>query len=247
MRFLQKGDAYSVTSDFWNLLAASGWERLCLACVYFGAGAAAGVVVRQLNFAYVQGIRPFITPFLWDWRCLLLSGLNGALYFLFAANVQLHLTAGLLLQLFLTSALLLHSAIDYDCLLLPDALTLLIFIGGAAYAHDSGNLPEALLAAFAAALAMYLLYKCSGGMGLGDVKLAAALVLWLGAWEKAALFLLLVFVMGGAGSLLLLLSGYKKRGEAVPFGPFLALAALIMLLYGDRLCLWYWQRLLAGR
>lgn len=77
-----------------------------------------------------------------------------------------------------------------------------------------------------------------GGMGGGDIKLAAALGLWLG-WEFTLLTLLLAFVFGGAGGVVLLLLKLKNRKDLIPFGPFLALGTWVSLLYGNMLLLWY--------
>ena len=67
-----------------------------------------------------------------------------------------------------------------------------------------------------------------GGMGGGDIKFVAALGCWF-AWPQILLLLLVAFILGGLIGVALLLSGKKGRKDAVPFGPFLALAALLTL------------------
>ncbi|HWS51108.1 MAG TPA: prepilin peptidase, partial [Microbacterium sp.] len=78
------------------------------------------------------------------------------------------------------------------------------------------------LAGAAALFALYLLLSMAGGMGMGDVKLAALVGLfagWLGfdAWMLAALG---GFVLGGAAAGALLLAG-SGRGTRIPFGPWM--------------------------
>lgn len=221
-------------------------EAFSLSAVYFVLGAVGGALVQWLHCALLADERKFTV--MGDGRCLLAVLINGTVYALCAANapVPFVLSPRLALQLFLSSMLLLQSLIDYDCQLLPDALTLLVLAGGALYAFLYGAGVEVAAVAAAVALAFYLLYYCSSGLGLGDVKLAGALVLWLDGWEQAALFLVLAFGMGGICGLLLLLSGRKRRGDPVAFGPFLALAAVTTLLYGTQLCRWYGALFLSG-
>lgn len=100
---------------------------------------------------------------------------------------------------------------------------------------DPGELPERLAAAagaggllFVAALAY------PGGMGMGDVKLAAVMGLFLGVWVVPALLIALL-----AGSLvgiaLIARDGAAARKRAIPFGPFLALGGVVGLLAGSSL------------
>ena len=77
-----------------------------------------------------------------------------------------------------------------------------------------------------------------GGMGGGDIKFAAALGLWLGC--KMALFgLFLAFIFGGVVSCVLLILRINGRKDMIPYGPFIALGALIVLLYGSNMITWY--------
>lgn len=81
-----------------------------------------------------------------------------------------------------------------------------------------------------------------GGMGMGDVKLAAFIGLIVG-FPQIAFVLLLAFVLGGAVGGALLLSRRLHRGDRIPFGPFLTLASLVGLLYGTNLLQWWIARL----
>ena len=77
-----------------------------------------------------------------------------------------------------------------------------------------------------------------GGMGGGDVKFAAALGFWLG-WPGILLGLFLGFVLGGVISLLLIATGLRGRKDFIPFGPFIAIGAWIVLLYEKKILDWY--------
>jgi leader peptidase (prepilin peptidase)/N-methyltransferase len=94
---------------------------------------------------------------------------------------------------------------------------------------DPGGLPERLLAGLAAGgflLAAVLVRP--NGMGLGDVKLAGVLGVYLGAGVTVAM--LLAFATGSiAGLVLLARHGWSARSRTIPFAPFLAIGALVAL------------------
>lgn len=104
---------------------------------------------------------------------------------------------------------------------------------------DPGSLPErAVAAAGAGGLLLLVALAYPQGMGLGDVKLAAVMGLFLGREVAAALLVALL-----AGSLLGLAMiarrGASARKQAIPFGPFLAFGGVVGLLLGDQLVDWY--------
>jgi leader peptidase (prepilin peptidase) / N-methyltransferase len=108
-----------------------------------------------------------------------------------------------------------------------------------AAAIDPAGLPERAISAAAAGgllLAIGLAYP--RGMGMGDVKLAAVMGLYLGSAVVPAL---LVGVLSGAlvGLAIMLARGSEARKLAVPFGPFLALGGVVGLLAGDQMIDWY--------
>jgi leader peptidase (prepilin peptidase)/N-methyltransferase len=116
----------------------------------------------------------------------------------------------------------LRSRLIPDAALIAATLAALALVG----ASDPGSLPARGLASAAAGaflLAGALLRP--GGMGLGDVKLAAVLGLYLGPWIVLAL--LVAFLAGSlAGGALLVLHGWGARSRTIPFAPFLALGGL---------------------
>jgi leader peptidase (prepilin peptidase)/N-methyltransferase len=76
-----------------------------------------------------------------------------------------------------------------------------------------------------------------GGMGLGDIKLAALIGLVTG-FPLVFLAMFLAIVSGGLIAAILLLSKLKSRKDAIPFGPFLSLAAMATLFWGSNLLNW---------
>ncbi|MBG7617583.1 MAG: prepilin peptidase, partial [Chloroflexi bacterium] len=77
-----------------------------------------------------------------------------------------------------------------------------------------------------------------GGMGMGDIKMAALIGLVIG-FPHLIVALLLAIIAGGLVATLLLVSKRKGRKQSLPFGPFLSFGALIALLYGAGIYDWY--------
>lgn len=130
---------------------------------------------------------------------------------------------------------------DFERRIIPNKILLAgASIGIAiAVATDPGSLPERAIAAAAAGgllLAAALAYP--RGMGLGDVKLAAVMGLFLGREVAPAL---LVALLAGSlvGLAMIARHGAAARKQAIPFGPFLALGGVVGLLAGEELIDWY--------
>jgi leader peptidase (prepilin peptidase) / N-methyltransferase len=100
---------------------------------------------------------------------------------------------------------------------------------------DPGSLPERAIAAIAAGGVFFLVALAyPAGMGLGDVKLAATMGLFLG--RAVAPAILAGLLLGSlVGLILIARHGSRARKMAIPFGPFLALGGIIGLLAGDQL------------
>lgn len=131
--------------------------------------------------------------------------------------------------------------IDFDTTLLPDSLNYPLLWAGllAAWAGVSPvSLHDAVLGATVGYLALWSLYWAfklltgKEGMGYGDFKLLGALGAWLG-WQYLPLVILLSSVVGALVGGLLLSTGVVKRDEGIPFGPYLAGAGIIALLWGE--------------
>jgi leader peptidase (prepilin peptidase)/N-methyltransferase len=136
-------------------------------------------------------------------------------------------------------ALVAMTFIDFDTQLLPDDLTLpLLWIG--LLVNLNGKfvpLSEAVIGAAAGYLALwsiYWLFKLvtgKEGMGYGDFKLLAALGAWLG-WTMLPTIILLSSVVGAIVGISLIVFAKHGREKPIPFGPYLAVAGLIALMYG---------------
>lgn len=153
--------------------------------------------------------------------------------------------AEVLLGLVFVSVLVTVTVTDLERRIIPNKVLLVAAVLGIAIAAvgDPGSLPARLAAAAGAGgllLAAALAYP--QGMGLGDVKLAAVMGLFLGRNVAPAL---LVALLAGSivGLILIVRRGAAARKDAIPFGPFLALGGVIGLLAGDQLVDWYLQTL----
>ena len=151
--------------------------------------------------------------------------------------------------LVLTAALLAISIIDLEHFIVPDRITApltvsaLALLGVAAVAEGNGwRFGRTLLggvAYFAFLLLLNILYP--KGMGMGDVKLAFSLGLYLGwlGWGQVFLGGFLAFLLGAVVGVTLIATKVKSRKDVVPFGPFLALGAMLTILLGDPILRWY--------
>jgi leader peptidase (prepilin peptidase)/N-methyltransferase len=132
------------------------------------------------------------------------------------------------------TVLVVLSAIDLDCRLIPNVIVLpatVLFLAAqiALYPHHA---LEWVLAALLAALALYLpLLVVPTGMGMGDVKLAALLGAVLGESVVVAIFIG-VLAGGVFSAVLLIRGGMGARKQTFAYGPFLALGGLVVLLLG---------------
>jgi leader peptidase (prepilin peptidase) / N-methyltransferase len=132
--------------------------------------------------------------------------------------------------------------IDLDYRIIPNRLMLAGAVVALALlgALQPGELPEHLIAA-AAAGGFFLLAVLAypKGMGMGDVKLAAVLGLFLGRAVAPAVFVALV-AGTVVGALIIARKGAREgRKTAIPFGPYLALGGLVGLFAGDALVDFY--------
>lgn len=167
-----------------------------------------------------------------------------------AVFLWVYLTQGLtwdfLTTAFLAGILIVMTFIDIDHQIIPDGLVLTGLIGGAVFLLAGLTVPwlDALLGLLVGGGSFYLVALLSEwilkreGMGGGDIKLMAMIGLFLG-WRMTLLAILLSVYAGGLIGGTLLLLKIKKRGEAIPFGPFIALGTLIAALYGTQLLSWY--------
>lgn len=153
---------------------------------------------------------------------------------------------GALAALALTWTLVALTFIDLDKMLLPDQLTLPLLWAGLLFNLLGGfaSLADAVIGAMAGYLVLWTLYWAfklltgKEGMGYGDFKLLAALGAWLG-WQALPIVLLLSSLVGAVIGIGLILLRNHHQGKPIPFGPYLAIAGWIALLWGDSITRWY--------
>jgi len=130
--------------------------------------------------------------------------------------------------------------IDYDEQLLPDCITLPLLWAGLALSLwgifiDSR---ESIVGAMAGYLSLWFVYHIfklatgKEGMGYGDFKLLAAIGAWVG-WKALPVVILLSSVVGAITGIVLITLKGRQRSQPIPFGPFLASAGWITLLWGQ--------------
>ena len=76
------------------------------------------------------------------------------------------------------------------------------------------------------------------GMGFGDFKLFALFGAWIG-WQLLPLLILMASVVGAIVGITLVVTKKNQREQAIPFGPYLAVAGWITLLWGEGIWSWY--------
>jgi leader peptidase (prepilin peptidase)/N-methyltransferase len=166
---------------------------------------------------------------------------------LFAAIALVRgLDADLLLELPFAAMLVAVAGIDLQHRIVPNRILLPVAVWGVAGAAlvQTGDLPE-LLAAGAGAFGFLLVAALvhPGGMGMGDVKLAGVMGLYLGVSVVPAL--LVAFLSGSiVGIAIMARRGTSARKQGVPFAPFMALGGIVGLLVGPELVQLYADNLL---
>jgi leader peptidase (prepilin peptidase)/N-methyltransferase len=148
-----------------------------------------------------------------------------------------------------TWALIALTGIDIDHQLLPDSITLPLLWAGLLAAvvighADAISLPvsprDAIIGAAAGYLSLWLVYHAfrlitgKEGMGYGDFKLFAALGAWMG-WKLLPLIILLSAATGAVLGLCMIALRGRDRAAPMPFGPYLAAAGWLAMMYGEPL------------
>jgi leader peptidase (prepilin peptidase) / N-methyltransferase len=148
-----------------------------------------------------------------------------------------------------TFALIALTGIDIDHQLLPDSITLPLLWAGLLAAVIIGPAPsaalpvaprDAILGAAAGYSCLWLVFHVfrlitgKEGMGYGDFKLFAALGAWMG-WKMLPLIILMSAATGAVLGVLMILLRGRDRAAPMPFGPYLAAAGWIAMLYGRQI------------
>ena len=154
--------------------------------------------------------------------------------------------SGALFAVILTWALIAMSFIDIDHQLLPDDITLPVLWLGMLLSLFAlyTDMQSAIIGAVAGYLSLWLVYQIfklvtgKEGMGYGDFKLFALFGAWLG-WQSLPLILLLSSLVGAAVGITLILFRGRDRQLPIPFGPYLAAAGWIAMLWGNDITQFY--------
>jgi len=200
--------------------------------------------IPVLSFAFLGGKCGYCGTRI-SWRYPLVEMLNAGCYLYFLYSYGLGWEFGVAAAL--SSALLVVFFIDYDHQIIPDSITLPGMVLGLAYAFVPGGLTilESFIGLLVGGGSLYLvailgdfLFK-KESMGGGDIKLAGMLGAFIG-WKK----ILLVFISSAAIGLvvsiaIMMFSAKLRESRMIPFGPFIAIAALIAIIAGDQIIDFY--------
>lgn len=169
----------------------------------------------------------------------LVEAVTGATFAALAAVHGLHWrTAGYAV---LAAILITAAGTDMRLRLIPNRLTIpaIAFALAWSAAVQVPHLTSSLLGlAIAGGLFLVIAMLSRGGMGGGDVKLAAAVGAFLGL-QYSLLGLFLAFIFGAVVGLILMALGKKRRKDYIPFAPFMAAGCLAAMLFGDPILHWY--------
>lgn len=176
-----------------------------------------------------------------SWEVYTAAAVNGLLAALLAW--QQPLTGYFWQHLVFISVLVTASLVDFHDRIIPNELVLFGLGAGLllqlAAPYEAKNWWEALSGAglgFGFLFLLAILVK--GGMGFGDVKLAAVIGLFLG-YPWVGMGMIFSFLAGGFVGLVLILTRLVGRKDYIPFGPYLALGSIITVLYGEAIWHWY--------
>ena len=188
-----------------------------------------------------RGCKTKISP-----RYPIVEGITGLLSALVAWHFGFGIAA--ISAIVLVWALIALTFIDADTQLLPDSITLpLVWLGLIVNINGTfTDLRSAVLGAVFGYLALWTVYWAfklitkKEGMGYGDFKLLAAIGAWLG-WQVLPLVILLSSVVGAVVGIILIVLARLGRNIPLPFGPYLAMAGFIALLWGQPIMQSYLQ------
>ena len=139
------------------------------------------------------------------------------------------------------SALVAVAGVDLEHHIIPDRITLPGIALGFLTSFLGTRVPwlDSLLGILAGGGILFAVIVLSGGgMGGGDMKLGAMIGAFLG-YKLTLLALFLAVILGGVIAVALLSLGIRGRKDPIPFGPFLAVAAVVAMLWGEAFLTWY--------
>ena len=172
-------------------------------------------------------------------RYLLVEVLTGAVFYL--EYTRLGSSQDFLTMAFLSSIMIVAAFIDLDHRIIPNRIVLFGLVSGIVLGLISAKAGVAFMAlgmttGFGLLLLVAVISR--GQMGMGDVKIAAVMGVFLG-WQAVLLAIFFAFSGGGLYGLFLIVFRGKSRKTAVPFGPFLALGTIITINWSAQIISWY--------
>ncbi len=177
-------------------------------------------------------------PISWQYPAVELT--TGLLFL--GLTYKLGLSVQTLMQALLVCALVVLSVIDLQHQIIPDKITLpgiVLGLGLAVLSLLPVNWLQSLLGLFVGGGILYAAaVLSSGGMGGGDIKLIALIGVFLG-WQKVLLTIFAGVLLGSVVGVALIVLRGKGRKDKIPFGPFLAVGALISIFWGGKIINWY--------
>ena len=163
----------------------------------------------------------------------------GFFYWHFGAGVELAVALFYGCLFLVIGIIDIQKGLILNVLIYPAMIIALVF---ALFLSDVEIVPDLANASIGGGIGLALftliLLASRGGMGMGDIKMAALIGLVIG-FPHLIVALLLAIIAGGLVATLLLVSKRKGRKQSLPFGPFLSFGALIALLYGAGIYDWY--------
>jgi leader peptidase (prepilin peptidase)/N-methyltransferase len=162
-------------------------------------------------------------------------------FFFLAAYLKFGFTVQLFIYLLLISALISVTFIDYQYMIIPNKITypLIVISLLSAIIFDYLTIFQSLLGIVIPSLLLLIVaFIFKGGMGMGDVKLAAAIGGFMG-WSYTLAGIFIGSLFGSIIGLSLMGLGIIGRKTRIPFGPFICIGAVIMIFFGDILFNWY--------
>lgn len=138
---------------------------------------------------------------------------------------------------------------DLDTKLIPNRILMrgiilsmpLLVVGGLVLGDPAAVIRAAIAGGAYFILMLVLAVVARGALGMGDVKVAFLLGVFVGylGWGQLILSVFLAFILGGLTALILLVTRRAGRKDAIAFGPFLTSAAILTVVFGERFLDWY--------
>lgn len=172
--------------------------------------------------------------------------LNGFIYLLLYYFFRLNID--FIFYSIIFSILLVISFIDFKFQIIPDSFNIFILVFAIIYKilqlilyGISPNIINSILGLIiSGGLFLLIAILSKGGMGGGDIKLIGVLGFILGI-KFSLLNIFLSFILGAIISIFLLLFKIKGRKDPIPFGPFICIAFMIVVLSGEKIIYWYFR------